>query len=266
MQFLNVACGDIFVVSNLWENCDFAPKTNEVNQVDILSGLPYEDNTFDVVYCSHFIEHIPKSRILDFLQECNRVTKPNGLIRLVLPDFENIAREYLYNIEQGNESFAEFNIIEMIDQCTRVKSGGEMVKYFRQSADVNLQEYVKLRTGHEPNSDHIDSSIFMRLKRANFKKVKYKVQRIYSRILIELLPSWFKVNHISMTETGEKHFWVYDFHTIKNILQNSGYFLILRKNAYESSNPEFPIYPLDIDSYNQSRKGELSMYIEAVKV
>lgn len=265
MQFLNIACGDIFIVSNLWENCDFAPKTNSVNQVDVLSGLPYEDSTFDLVYCSHYIEHIPKSRISDFLQECSRITKPNGIIRLVLPDFENIAREYINNISQGNDLFAEFNIVEMIDQCTRVKSGGEMIKYFRQSSDSSLQKYISLRTGHEFNSNLKPSSIFVRLKKVNFKKVKYKVQRIYSYLLIQLLPSWFKDNHISKTETGEKHLWVYDFYSIKNILQASGYFSVFRKNAYESSNPNFPIFPLDIDSQNKSRKGELSMYIEAVK-
>lgn len=265
MQFLNIACGDIFVVSNLWENCDFAPKTNEIKQVDILSGLPYKDNTFDLVYCSHFIEHIPKSRILYFLQECNRITKPTGLIRLVLPDFENIAREYLYNISQGNELFAEFNIVEMIDQCTRDKSGGEMIKYFRQSTNTKLQDYIKLRTGHESRSNQTHPSIFEKLKKANIKKVKYKVQTIYSRMLIKLLPSWFKVNHISMTATGEKHLWVYDFYSIKKILKDSGYFSVLRKNAYESTNPDFPVYPLDIDSKNKSRKGELSMYVEALK-
>ena len=266
MQFLNIACGDIFVVSNLWENCDFAPKNNAVKQVDILNGLPYKNNTFDLVYCSHYIEHIPKSSILNFLQECNRITKPNGLIRLVLPDFENIAKEYLHNISKGNELFAEFNIVEMIDQCTRVKSGGEMIKYFRQSTNSQLQDYIKLRTGHESNLNQKTSSIFMKLRTANFKKVKYKVQAIYSRMLITLLPTWFKVNHISLTETGEKHLWVYDFYTIKKILQDSGYFSVLRKNAYESSNPKFPIYPLDIDSNDKSRKGDLSMYVEAVKV
>ena len=57
-----------------------------------MDGLSYGDNTFELAYCSDYIGHISKDEVLNSLQENNRVLKPNGLTRLVLPNFENIAR------------------------------------------------------------------------------------------------------------------------------------------------------------------------------
>ena len=267
MKFLNLACGDIFVTSELWENCDFAPKSREVKQVNLLVELPYYDNTFELVYCSHYIEHIPRQELLSFLQECRRVLKPKGLIRLVLPNFENIAREYIKNIDQRNYLFSEFNIIELIDQCTRNESGGEMIKWYRKTLlNSDLKTYIKLRTGYELNSEKTNSNLFLfKLKNFNLIRLKFKVQFIFSKAMVSFLPKWFKDNHISRTATGEKHLWVYDFHSLAYILEQAGFSSVLEKDSHHSINPLFPVFPLDINSNGDSRKGAESMYIEAIK-
>lgn len=268
MRFLNLACGDIFVTSELWDNCDFAPKSKDVKRVNLLNGLPYGDNTFDIVYSSHYIEHIPKSELSNFLQECNRVLKPNGLIRLVLPNFENIAREYVKNIDQGNSLYSEFNIVEMVDQCTRSVSGGELIKWYKKTAnDIDLQSYIKSRTGYSINLNRsTQESFWTRFKNLNMAKINFKIQLKFSMFVISILPKWFQLNHVSTTATGEKHLWVYDFHSIAVILKQSGFSSITEKDSHTSSNSFFPVYPLDIDSNNDSRKGAESMYIEAIKI
>jgi predicted SAM-dependent methyltransferase len=267
MRFLNLACGDIFITSPLWENCDFAPKSSDVKQVNLLGGLPYDDNTFELAYCSHYIEHIPKNEILNFLQECNRVLKPNGLIRLVLPNFENIAREYIKNIDQGNLLHSEFNIVEMIDQCTRSESGGELIKWYRTaSVDTNLYSYIKHRTGYVINPNRNKSeSFWIKFKNLNLIKLKFKTQLIFSKFIISILPGWFQLNHVSKTATGEKHLWVYDFNSISNFLKQAGFSSIVEKDSHNSSYSIFPVFPLDVNSNNESRKGAESMYIEAIK-
>lgn len=265
MLFLNLACGDHFIISHLWENCDFAPKSRSVKQVDLLNGLPYKNNTFDLVYCSHFIEHIPRSELLNFLRECIRVLKPNGLIRLVLPDFENIAREYISNIDKGELSHAEFNIVEMIDQCTRYESGGELIKWYKKTVDdSDLKAYIKLRTGYtfKSKTNHL---VFSRIQNLNVIKLKYIFQMIYTKAIVSILPKWYRVNHISRTATGEKHLWVYDSHCLSSILNQVGFYSVFKSNAYSSSDSLFPNFPLDIDENGESRKGAESMYLEAKK-
>jgi SAM-dependent methyltransferase len=265
LRYLNLACGDHFIVSEIWENCDFAPQSKLVRQVDLLKKLPYENSTFDVVYCSHFIEHIHLDQVLEFISECKRVLKPNGLIRLVLPDFENIAREYINNIDSSNFEFAEFNVVEMIDQCVRSESGGSLSQWYtKANKDPKLNSYINSRTGHESkHSGLAGSSILDRLKRVTFYKLKYKIELKLIYLLVSLLPKWFRHNHIIKTATGERHLWVHDFKSISKFLHLSGFRDIQKINAHKSTEPDFPIYPLDINSEGLSRKGSESMYIEA---
>ena len=56
MKMLNIACGDRF--HEEWINIDFYATSNKVKTTNILNGLPYEDNSIDVIYSSHFIEHL----------------------------------------------------------------------------------------------------------------------------------------------------------------------------------------------------------------
>ena len=76
-KFLNLACGENFIINEKWLNFDFI-KREGVNQINLLEKLPLDDQCVDVVYCSHFIEHIPEHMVSSFLTECFRVLKNNG--------------------------------------------------------------------------------------------------------------------------------------------------------------------------------------------
>ena len=49
--------------------------------------LPFNDDTFDVVWSSGSIEYWPNP--VDALEECRRVTKPGGQVLIVGPDYPN---------------------------------------------------------------------------------------------------------------------------------------------------------------------------------
>src|SRR4029078_2403801 len=48
---------------------------------------PFPDNEFDEIICRHIIEHVP--RVMSFVSELHRITKPDGLIRIVTPHYSN---------------------------------------------------------------------------------------------------------------------------------------------------------------------------------
>jgi SAM-dependent methyltransferase len=56
-------------------------------KLPILQGfaenLPYEDKSFDVVFCSHVLEHVNDEK--KSLEEINRVLKPNGILIIGMP-------------------------------------------------------------------------------------------------------------------------------------------------------------------------------------
>ena len=62
---------------------------------DLRKGIPYPDNTFDVVYHSHFLEHLERKAASEFLGECRRVIRRSGILRVVVPDLEKVTRSYL---------------------------------------------------------------------------------------------------------------------------------------------------------------------------
>jgi SAM-dependent methyltransferase len=57
--------------------------------------LPVQSGAAQVVYSSHMLEHLHPRDASAFLAEARRVLRPGGIIRLVLPDLEMLARDYL---------------------------------------------------------------------------------------------------------------------------------------------------------------------------
>lgn len=79
MKMLNIACGRRYHKD--WINIDFHTETKEVIKVNILSGLSFEDNSIDVVYSSHFLEHLTPEQADFVLSKCKRVLKTDGIIK-----------------------------------------------------------------------------------------------------------------------------------------------------------------------------------------
>lgn len=87
---------------------------------DLRRGIPFKDECFDVVYHSHLLEHIDRDAAVAFLTECRRVLKKGGIIRIVVPDLECLARRYLDAMdripEKGFETIRHEAVCGMIDQ------------------------------------------------------------------------------------------------------------------------------------------------------
>lgn len=59
----------------------------------------FKDSSIDIIYTSHLLEHIQKDRVDNFLNEIKRVLKPGGILRIVVPDFEVLVRDYIKHKE-----------------------------------------------------------------------------------------------------------------------------------------------------------------------
>lgn len=52
---------------------------------DITRGLPFDDNSVDEIFASHFFEHLSGEDVIFVLEECYRVLKPNCEIEIRVP-------------------------------------------------------------------------------------------------------------------------------------------------------------------------------------
>ena len=281
MKYLNLGCGQRFHPE--WVNVDFASSNKNVIAHNLLNGIPFNPNEFDVVYHSHTLEHFSKEDGKKFMSECYRVLKPTGIIRVAVPDLEQIVKNYLKYMEgalQGNlESFYNYEwiMLEMYDQTVRTQSGGEMAKYFYQD-EIKNEQFVYSRVGE------VGKNIRQRYLDSKNKKVReyiFKPEPLLKRIVnpstyIRKVKNIFFKNEFAEIEKnkkyndigrfrlgGEIHQWMYDRYSLLKLLTDMGFFEVTVKTAFDSNIPKW-------NSYELESKGGIiykpdSLFMEAFK-
>ena len=82
----------------------------DVRRVDVRKGLPFPSESAHYIYSSHTFEHFTWAESVSVAQECYRVLRPGGIIRIVVPDLKLIARQYL----QDNDPLASHRFIQRL--------------------------------------------------------------------------------------------------------------------------------------------------------
>ena len=81
MLKLNLGCGNDYRYDKSWVNLDITPPCSV--RADIRKGLPFQSRSFNLVWASHVLEHVPDLRRLQ--KELARVIKTGGLLKAVVP-------------------------------------------------------------------------------------------------------------------------------------------------------------------------------------
>tara|TARA_B100000945_G_C20333558_1_gene573670 strand:+ start:821 stop:1129 length:309 start_codon:yes stop_codon:yes gene_type:complete len=69
--------------------------SNNISYCNAAKQIPEKDNSVSVLYSSHMLEHLDDKETDIFLKESIRVLMKGGLIRIVVPDFEILIKNYL---------------------------------------------------------------------------------------------------------------------------------------------------------------------------
>jgi predicted SAM-dependent methyltransferase len=180
MNLINIGCGS--VIHSSWKNLDLVPASIDVESCDFRKGIPYPDIFFDACYSSHVLEHLKPQNARNLLSECYRILKSNGIIRIVVPDLETIARTYLLSLEQAEAGIVEaipnydWIMLELYDQIVRSHTGGEMQAYLSQSHIPN-ETFIKSRIGLEydsflqKQSENKNRDLISKIKSQNLSKI-----------------------------------------------------------------------------------------------
>ncbi len=97
-------------------NVDMVFNSPHVKAYNLLKGIPLSNDQFDDTYHSQVLEHFPKEKAPDFIKECFRILKPGGIMRVVVPDLENIVNEYIKHLNENINNPSKQRLI-MIGFC-----------------------------------------------------------------------------------------------------------------------------------------------------
>jgi predicted SAM-dependent methyltransferase len=126
---VNVGCGSNPTTG--WVNLD-SSRHPGVMYWDCTKGLPFNDGTVDAIYSEHFFEHLDYgSEAKQFLRECLRCLKSQGILRIVVPD----AGAYL-------KLYAKEDWGEMAARRPLLREGDNYRDYFLGSIYKTRMEFI----------------------------------------------------------------------------------------------------------------------------
>lgn len=130
---------------------------------DIVAGLPLPDGVADGVYASHVLEHLSYDDFWVALRNTSRLLKPGGVFRLVVPDLETRARNYLKQIDDGIDN-ANSWFMETSNLGTRRRERGAVGfvrSIFGNSAHLWMWDEKSMRAA-------LEKSGFIKVRRCRF--------------------------------------------------------------------------------------------------
>jgi predicted SAM-dependent methyltransferase len=165
----------IDTIGSGWENIDILPLADKVNpshkfrQLDVRGGLPYANDSVDLINISHLVEHLTLDEAHRFCSEVYRVLKPGGVVRISTPDaniiinhytnhdmkfFDKIQPEEYINAKTEEEKFSM--LLFSLDNQHKAVYGPEMLEqYLRQAG---FQKVYRQQNGNS-TSDVIKAEV-----------------------------------------------------------------------------------------------------------
>lgn len=251
---------------------DFAEGPNWINHA-LDTPLPFANESFDAIYCFHVVEHLNPRKNESFMSDVCRLLKPRGILRVSTPDLEFLAAEYLKCLREQltsatADNYARYRwaVCNLIDQCTREVSGGEMLEVIRRGE--YLPEHVKHMNGDllpflfPAKADEMETICTPRRvdvvrKAGNFSR------RIANALRRQFYPrrgpqkSYLEVTH-------ERNLWLFDRVSLTRLFSGAGFRNITAVTYRTSNLPDWNRYNFDQSAYGDYPT-EPSIYIEGTK-
>lgn len=90
-MYLHLGCGCVLLPGFI--NLDIRDEEG-IDKVSLVYPIDYDNDTFDLVYASHVLEHFPRKQTLNILQEWARILKKGGILRISVPNIEELVKIY----------------------------------------------------------------------------------------------------------------------------------------------------------------------------
>lgn len=157
-----------------WVNIDIHSGRNVTCVYDCRHHLPFPDNSVSMIFTEHFMEHINYTEDVPyFLDECLRVLKPGGVIRIAVPD----AEKYI-------EAYVERDWTKLAKLSTYINKY-HFDEHFKSQYHTMMEplNFIFRQGGHHQYAWDYENMAFV-LEKYGFKDIK---QQTYGKSMIEEL-------------------------------------------------------------------------------
>ena len=239
-RFVNVGSGDFY--HPYWTNLDFVsdwygPRQKHVVPFDLteITPLPFEDDTLEIIYTSHTVEHVPFNSSMNLFKEAFRCLKKGGVLR----------------VTTGPDADTDFRALKNKD-----KDWFYWDDITKNMAGDNEQRPLAERWLHHVFSDLADGSTSPGNK-------KYKEAEILNLIEEKGFPAildWFETKVNFSPDRPQDHITWWSHERLQGAIRTAGFNNVYRSGFWQSVSPVMRRTPLFDTTHPQ-----ISIYVEAIK-
>lgn len=95
-NFLNIGFWESLEKNGIYKDLNGTQNTYMLNY-DLRQGIPASDNSLELIYHSHMLEHLSYEDGIIFIRDCYRALKKGGKMRIIVPDLEAWINGYFLN-------------------------------------------------------------------------------------------------------------------------------------------------------------------------
>lgn len=170
---LHLGCGKRYIPGFIHVDAVNFDHIDHVATIDNLSFI--QDNSVDLIYNCHVLEHFKRNDVVRVLKEWNRVLKPNGILRISVPDFRALCEVYIRTKDLnlvvgpifGRQNYLyniHYNIFDEVSLTKNLLDAGftDINRYdWRNTEHANIDDYSQAYLPHmdKENGTHISLNI-----------------------------------------------------------------------------------------------------------
>lgn len=154
---VHIGCGVIRFEE--WVNLDYKKHDATDFVLDVMKGLPFEENSCHLIYHEHFLEHLTTDQADFFLKECYKILMPGGCMRIAMPSLEEVIKKYSSQNWKDQDwlTWPEYQFIETRAEMVNIamRSWGHQWLYDKEELSRRLVKagFKDIRDASWGNSD-----------------------------------------------------------------------------------------------------------------
>lgn len=179
---LHLGCGNLKLENfiNIDINSEKADLKLDIRKLDI-----FNNSTVEQIYNCHILEHIPRKELLNIILEWNRILKIGGILRISVPDFEQVVNIYNKNkditqiigfLNGGQRNQWDFHFVnfdfDFLTQLLTLCGFNNIQRYDAEEFLGNYDDYSKAYIPHMDKNGMLMSLNIVCTKEKNISVIK----------------------------------------------------------------------------------------------